>query len=460
MALDPSIALQGRVPQFVPPQIDDPLTTYNKFAQIESSRNQNALAQLQLNQARRADESANAMSDAYRQSYDPSTNEVNYNKLSQLLATGGQGSAIPGIEMGRAKLQKEQASADKEFGEAVGERMKLSKQGLEGVRTPEEYIAWHEANHRDPVLGRYFAQMGITADQTRSRIMARIQQGPEAFQQLINESKLGIEKTMERHFVSQNLGGMERVLTMSKYGGGQADVVPGSAAAVTASPNRPQTTVVNLPQKVESAYGQRFGTAMADEDIALRGAASKAPETAANADRIDKLLKGGKVITGSYADARLQLAKLLNVAGANNQEKIANTEVLVAGLAQNTLDAIKTSGLGSGQGFTDTDRKFLERAVGGNVTLDTKSLQALTRLSRKAAEATAQKWNTRVTEMPDSALQGTGVTRKPVTVPSQAAPSVPRAAIDDLKANPSGQNKAYFDQVFGQGAADRALKGK
>lgn len=43
--------------------------------------------------------------------------------------------------------------------------------------------------------------------------------------------------------------------------------------------------------------------------------------------------------------------------------------------------------------------------------------------------------------------------------PAQAG-TVPPAAIAKLAANPTAQNKAYFDQIFGAGAADRALKGK
>jgi len=83
--------------------------------------------------------------------------------------------------------------------------------------------------------------------------------------------------------------------------------------------------------------------------------------------------------------------------------------LLVSSLGQNVLNNIKTSGLGAGQGFTDKDRIFLERVVGGQIALDKKTLLDLADLQEKAARASVNKWNDRVKTMPQEVLQATGI---------------------------------------------------
>jgi len=221
----------------------------------------------------------------------------------------------------------------------------------------------------------------------------------------------------------------------------------------------PRTTV-NVPVNVstEKKYGERFGGLIADADAAKLSAAEGAPAAAANADRITDLIATGKVITGTGANARLQIAKALNLAGGTDSDKIRNTEVLISSLAETTLGAIKSSNLGAGQGFTNADRDFLEKAKAGQLTYDSKSLAELARLSRLAAEKSAESWNTRVKQIPGSALEGTGISTAPVVIPPRKPSSVmniPAGAIEALKA---GQGSAeQFDSIFGPGSATRAL---
>jgi hypothetical protein len=194
----------------------------------------------------------------------------------------------------------------------------------------------------------------------------------------------------------------------------------------------PKTTV-NVPVNVstEKKYGEAFAGKMADRDIAMLESASKAPDLAANANRVLNVLNRGDVFTGSAADIKLNLARVLNVAGADNDSKIANTEMLVSGLAKNTLGAVKASGLGSGQGFTDKDLEFLQNAEGGRITLNAQTIRQLAELSHKAAEASATAWNSRVKQIPGSAAQGTGLSVEPIKVPPRlnAASSGPKVGL-------------------------------
>jgi len=184
------------------------------------------------------------------------------------------------------------------------------------------------------------------------------------------------------------------------------------------------------PKKHETKkFGEVFGTKIAERDVGLLDTASKAPDLAANANRVLSILSQGNVFTGTAADMKLNMARALNLAGADNNEKIANTELLLSGLARQTLGAVKTSGLGTGQGFTDKDLKFLQDVEGGRITMNAKTIQYLAELSHSAADKSATAWNKRVKEIPKSATEGTGLSTEPIVVPKRlgAAPAAPAA---------------------------------
>lgn len=186
-----------------------------------------------------------------------------------------------------------------------------------------------------------------------------------------------------------------------------------SLATKTATHQPPTQVSVST----ERGYGQHFAGKVADQDVGLLDAARKAPELATRSNSIKETLASGKVITGAGADYRLALGKALNLVGASDAETIANTETLSTSLARNTLDAIKASGLGSGSGFSNADRDFLEKAAGGKINLEAATIGRLADLSHRAAEQSALSWNKRVKDIPESALGGTGIKRDPIVVP-------------------------------------------
>jgi hypothetical protein len=181
-------------------------------------------------------------------------------------------------------------------------------------------------------------------------------------------------------------------------------------------------TTVPITVSTGKKYGETFATKIAEADRDMRDTAMKAPELATRANRVLETLASGKVITGAGADYRLALGKALGLAGLSDKETLANTESLVSDLAGSTLDAIQGSGLGSGQGFTDKDRQFLQDAKAGRVTMEAETIRRLATLSHKAAVSSADKWGTRVNQIPSEALEGTGVSRDRIRVPPIFAP--------------------------------------
>jgi hypothetical protein len=471
MAINPNISLAVRGIE-----LQDPLAQYGRVAAIQGAQQQNALAQLQMQQVQREQESTNALNRAYAEAYNPQTGEIDVNKLRGSLSTGGFGSKLPGVEKGLSELQTARTAQQKGESDLLDSKLKQSRGFLDTLdpnnpASAEAYMQWHRANHADPVIGKALTARGITVDQSMQRIQ-QLMQTPGGLARLINESKLGTEKFMEMNKPTTQVvdqSGQRQVIQIPGLGGTPTTVgtyadVP-LPAAVEAQKSRigkasASQQVVNV--STEKKYGERFGGLIADQDAAKLSAAEAAPQAAATADRVMDLISSGKVITGTGANARLQLAKALNLAGGTDSEKIRNTEVLVSSLAETTLGAIKSSNLGAGQGFTNADRDFLEKAKAGQLSYDAKSLTELARLSRLAAEKSADSWNTRVKQIPASALEGTGISTNPVVVPPRKTSSVmniPSAAIDMLKSGAG--TREQFDAQFGPGSADRVLpKGK
>lgn len=195
-------------------------------------------------------------------------------------------------------------------------------------------------------------------------------------------------------------------------------------AAITKASTHAPAATTNVAVSTGKSYGESLGAGLAKADLDMREAALKAPNQAQTADRILSLLNEGKVYTGRGANMALQLAKGLNMTGATDIESAANTETLISSMGQATLDAIKGSGLGTGQGFTEKDKQFLQQIAGGEITLEPSAIRRLAELQNKAAKASVAKWNTRKKSIPKDALTATGLSEEKIELPtSRSAPA-------------------------------------
>jgi hypothetical protein len=166
---------------------------YGTVANIQNAQNQNALAQYTLAAARRGEESENALNKAYMEAYNPQTGQIDLPTLRSKIASAGVGSKLPAIERQLAGVEKEQLARQEQLGKLVNQKFDQSKGLLSNVRTPEDYIAWHEANHADPVLGKYLASRGVTAESSRAQIMSELAQ-PGGLERLIVRSATALDK--------------------------------------------------------------------------------------------------------------------------------------------------------------------------------------------------------------------------------------------------------------------------
>jgi hypothetical protein len=235
MALvNPNIALGVQ-----PVQLADPMAQYGRIAQFQAAQNQNALAQYQLGAAKRGEETQNVLAQAYAQSVDPTTGKIDYNKLTSLVAGGGGGAQLPGIEKTRREVETAGLTQQKAQSDLLDSKLKQSRGFLDTIdpadpTAPAKYLAWHEANHRDPVIGAALTARGVSAEQARQSIEAAIAKGPAAFAQMVAQSKLGTEKFMEMNKPTTSVGptGIVQIPGL----GGAPVVVPGTSAAFQMTP--------------------------------------------------------------------------------------------------------------------------------------------------------------------------------------------------------------------------------
>jgi hypothetical protein len=182
---------------------------------------------------------------------------------------------------------------------------------------------------------------------------------------------------------------------------------------------RAGATNVSLSASADKSYGSELGGLVAKDDIAMRNAAQAAPDILSSVEQTRALLDSGRVYTGTGANVKLNVlafGQALGVTGATENEIITQTQQLQQQRSKAVLNQIKSSGLGTGQGFTDKDLKFLENASAGTITLSADTLKEQLKIEEKLARASVNKWNARVKTLPAGVTGSMGLS--PVELPT------------------------------------------
>ena len=449
MALNPSIALGVKGIE-----VANPLAQYTQVAQLQAMQNQNQVSQMQLDQMRRDDETLKQIqakavehggpadirqiANAYLNSGNPKFIEFGVslrqklderdqvakimgmgqtptaapafaapvtNALAPTMQAGALGSGTFGMAPEPRVNQLAPAPAPAPAANALAAPAAAPAATVPGGLDVNTLLAQQNAfiAMGKPEMARALdARIALASRQTDTQ---REMQGlglpltPEGFKQYIALKQAPPTQTdLRKNFE------FAKTLEGGNYKGSFADFKAIST---------PKTSVT---VSTEKKYGEQFAGKIADSDSNKLGAAEKAPQLAESANRIINLVSQGNLFTGPIADVKLNIARALNVVGASNDEKIANTEALIAATGQSTLDAIKGAGLGTGQGFTDKDLKFLQGIAGGAITYTPQTLTELATIQHRVATRSVENWNRRFKEIPKSATEGLGI---------KAAPDVP-----------------------------------
>jgi hypothetical protein len=250
------------------------------------------------------------------------------------------------------------------------------------------------------------------------RIESQFREQPESFRQLTDPEKQSMNLPVTKNFQVSSKSGR-----VTEIGGGGTNV----------------KVEVPVSLSTEKKFGEVFATKVAEEDVKLRDSALAAPAQLDTIQQTKSLLEQGRIFTGKFANEKLALAaagQALGVTGADTNEVVANTERLFANRAKATLDNVRNSGLGAGQGFTDRDREFLEKAVLGNISFTAESLKRQLEIEEKVARGSVTKWNNRFKQLPKSTVEATGITPVDIAAPrleggQQAAPSSSGGSLQD-----------------------------
>lgn len=415
MAVDTSII--GRLQPFQPAQ-QDSLGTYSKMLGIQGALGQQDLQALQLKKTREDLADEEAVKQAYQQSAgDPAT-------LRKLLTERGAYKPLQALD--KFDLEKREKEST------------IAKNTAQGAKANWEVEVGHLQHGaalldmaKDPQSFESVLKIGQLNGTFKPEFVAQMTQhgySPELVKSLQNAGLTRAQQLEQQHRANTEAQTAATApFTPSPTPGG-APVPNAPAQAFELAKRAAGKPSVSVNVSTEKKYGEKFAGEMATQDASMLDAARKAPALAQRANEIKQTLAGGKVITGTGAEARLAIGKALGLSGASDAETIANTETLSTQLAANTLAAIKASGLGSGSGFSNADRDFLEKAVGGKINLEATTIDRLATLAHRAADQTAKQWGRRAKEIPADALQGTGVTSEPIAIPPLfTPPSAPGA---------------------------------
>lgn len=178
-------------------------------------------------------------------------------------------------------------------------------------------------------------------------------------------------------------------------------------------------TVVNIPNFLEKTFGGEVATDQAKKFNAMAGVAQNAPVVIGQIQNARDILKSGKFFSGPTANVQQDMALYADAVGLGGKDtatKAANTQSLITNAADSTLNSIATSGLGSGQGFTDKDLKFLQDAKSFRITMNKENINRVLNLQEKAVLNTTNMYNNRLKSIPKSTVQSMGL--QPVSMPN------------------------------------------
>jgi len=494
MALvNPNIAMSYRQPDI---QAPNALAQFAQIQQIQGGRQAQELAQYQLGAAQRGEARDIARINALAGAGSDETAVAN-----ALLRSGdiaGYSAFVKAAEDRRTQKLTQQKTEGEIAGQPttlaqaqstlLDNKLKQARGFLDTIDpaapdAPQRYLAWHEANHRDPIIGAALTARGISADQARQSIMAAIEKGPAAFAQMLNQSKLGTEKFMEMNKPTTQVidqSGQRQILQQPGLGGpctnmGTFADVP-LPAAVEAQKGRianagaaRQITNVNTQIPASEEAQKEY---MKEARVTFNTLKS-VPSVLNNMEEAKKLIPSAKSFMGPGGEPLLNVASFLNnrlgtsIATENVTDATVLRSRLFTGVIENLrkLDAQPTQAqqqvLQDAIGNLGTDPTALPRVLDafGNILREKVSSY---NTEVKDAETRGVKFpynpviNIPETKKPaDAAAQIPGNRPAPAAAPASA---IPQGAIDRLKAG--GGTDAQFDAIFGPGAAKRARGGK
>jgi len=347
------------------------LEQYAKGLQVGAGRRQ--LERQEIDRIKAA-EQQRAMNELYAQSVRPGGG-LDANALVRGMAQQGMGSAIPDFMAGQAEIAQKTAAAAKSSEEADKMFWETSRNQLALIPDNDQtaYQAWATNMVR---------RAPWTAD-------------------LLPET---IDKASKDRLL------MTADMVLPK--GEKVDLSGGTAFFNPYTREQIGTTIMNVPkspevlaQEIEKARAGapttviggtgEFGKAIAggggEEIVRSREQASSALASINNTQSLLPLVSSPEFISGTLGDARLAVAKALNLPGATE------TQAYFSGIGRDVAEIIKA--FGAGTGLSDADREFAKGIAGGNINLTGPAIRKILWLNANYNNERIKRYNQRVAEI-------------------------------------------------------------
>jgi hypothetical protein len=371
MAIDASIPLQVRSPQFEPQS--------NALARIigmQGQMRQNELGAMQLAQARQQATDEKQWRGALG-NVDPGTPEG-----LQALMRINPARALQ-IQKARLDAQESQSKIDERKG-------KMAKDSFELARTQAQTMLDLISSAKD--------QASYDAAMATGRAMGLKPTGPAQFDPAFVSQAQAMALTRVQRLEQENkdrshglaVGNSERdsanqLLVKDKAGNWVTNAPLLAAKQSVASAGKSVISISNNTEKtLFGNVAENVGKDIVDTSQSARSAVG----TVDNVTRMRAALDSGKAITGTAANqvrALSQLGYTLGIGPADSPDTLAKTAELVQGMAKLELGAA-ASMKGQGQ-ITENERALLKRAESGDITLTTPEIRVIL----NAAERNAKK---------------------------------------------------------------------
>ena len=366
MPIDPRIAMGFQSPKFT-----DPMEAYGNLMQLQNMQQQNALARSQMEDLERERERNALLNRVYSQSVKPD-GTIDYGALRTGVAQAGQGALLPGI-ITQETEQAEAASKSKKANlDLFLSGLQARRQLLNPSMTAEEYLAWHEGNHKDPIVGPLLQQMGIDPGQSRQQIVARIQKGE--LPNLIAESALGNEKLYDSIKTVETSEGIEGITpagqTVFKRG------APPKSAGVT----------INTGDKAE-LEGVKLGLKGLYD---TRERLSNAPDYWQSLETARSLIPSAEKLMGTGAEPLLEAINFFNNRFGTNIQPgaVRDASQLRSLMFQGVLENLRKLDAQPSQ-----QQQFALQQAMGNIGSDPRALEKIIDFTQRQLEQRVERYN-------------------------------------------------------------------
>ena len=283
MAIDPNIALGVK-----PLEVASPVNAYAQMAQLQGVQNQNALAQMQMQEYQRARGEEDQLRNYLAKKPDLTSAEGQASLLTQFGKTGRETLKSLG------EFQKSQTEEAGRKAKLVTDKLGMYRSALANVNTPQAAAEWVQSQYADPDIKDTVARLAPI-----ERALGNIPQDPRAFAQWQQKNALGIDKYVERTTLTE--ADRQRIAQE-----GQRIGLEGRRVAVMEEENkRAKDPVFQQSMAAAKATGEAIAKGNVAAQQALPGVISNAQDAVSLIDQMvgkqEVRDKSGKVIQAAGA---------------------------------------------------------------------------------------------------------------------------------------------------------------